>query len=347
MKFVLSATINASDLRQVLSLWKASGDPRNPFENILVSPLFVAPSTFAIVKNILKERLGSTIYFDSGGYYVQQGRIDYETLYERLQRYYREHTWADWYVLPDHVPTSKDTPDIVASKVKDTITAARVFSSEMPSSIQERLLPVVQGHTEEQIFECVENYAQLGASYFGFGSFGTSGASNQMNLVTDQALRMLKLLSGLGKEKGFRSHLFGVSTPPILYIFDRLGFHSFDSLAWMKAAGYGNVFLPFVRGYMVTYRIYDRTHTYLDHFEYLKELTGHRCAFCEDFSKLTNNRMHRVLHNLSSVLDTLDILTTGQNTSGEFAYNISENTILRIIREGSPSYLRYYEAING
>lgn len=346
MKFVLAATINASDLRQVLKLWDESGDPRNPFANVLVTPLFVAQSTFKIIREELKEKRGNTVYFDSGGYYVQQGRIDYETLYDRLRKCYQEHTWADWYVLPDHVPTSRDTPEIVASKVNDTITAARLFSDEMSPNIRDKILPVVQGHTEQQIFECVDTYTQLGAPYIGFGSFGTSGASSQMNLVTDQSLRMLKLLSGLGQEKGFNLHLFGVSTPPILYVFDRLGIYSFDSLAWMKAAGYGNVFLPFVRGYMVTYRIYDRTHTYQEQFDYLKELTGHHCVFCEDFSKLVNHRMYRVLHNLSSVLDTLDILATGNNGFGQSVRPVSNETILQVVREGSPSYLRYYEAIN-
>jgi queuine/archaeosine tRNA-ribosyltransferase len=346
MKFVLSATVNASDLRQVLKLWDESGDPRNPFENVLISPLFIAPSTLKIVYEQLKGNRHSTVYFDSGGYYVQQGRIDYETLYDRLRKCYQEYTWADWYVLPDHVPTSKDSPEIVAGKVHDTITAARMFASEMSPDTRARILPVVQGHTEKQIFECVDTYIQMGAPYIGFGSFGTSGASNQMNMVTDQSLRMLKLLSTLGTEKGFNLHLFGVSTPPILYVFERLGVYSFDSLAWMKAAGYGNVFLPFVRGYMVTYRIYDRTHTYQEQFDYLKELTGHRCVFCEDFSKLVNHRMYRILHNLTSVLDTLDILATGKNGFGQSARSVSDETILQVVREGSPSYLRYYEAIN-
>lgn len=155
MKFVLSATMNASDLRQVLCLWGESGDSRNPFANILVSPLFIAQGTFRIVKEELKERRNSTVYFDSGGYYVQQGRINYETLYHRLHKCYQDHTWADRYVLPDHVPTSRDTPDVVVGKVKDTITAARMFAGEMSPSIREKILPVVQGHTEEQIFECV------------------------------------------------------------------------------------------------------------------------------------------------------------------------------------------------
>lgn len=345
MKFVLSATDNVGTIRKVIRLWDESGDPRDPFAHVLISPLFTTPGTFKLVRDELKYRRGSIVYFDSGGYYVQQGRVDYESLYDRLRKCYKEHSWADWYVLPDHVPTSVDTPEIVTSKVNDTITAARMFAGEMPSDIQNKILPVVQGHTEQQIFECVDTYTQLGASYIGFGSFGTSGASNQMNMVTDQSLRMLKLLSTLGKDKGFNLHLFGVSTPPILYVFDRLGIYSFDSMAWIKAAGYGNVFLPLVRGYMVTYRVYRRTHTYQDHFEYLKELTGHTCPFCEDFTQLTVSKIHRVMHNLVCVMDTLDILSTGQHSKGNTVHNFSQKEIIRIVKEGSPTYLRYYDEV--
>ena len=44
------------------------------------------------------------IIFDSGGYYVQQGVVTYESLYQKLLEFYRINQWADWYVLPDYVP---------------------------------------------------------------------------------------------------------------------------------------------------------------------------------------------------------------------------------------------------
>jgi hypothetical protein len=106
MKFVLSATMNASDLRQVLSLWGESGDSRNPFANMLVSPLFTARGTFRIVKEELKEKRNCDL-FRLGWVLCSAGRINFETLYHRLYKCYQDHTWADWYVLPDHVPTSR------------------------------------------------------------------------------------------------------------------------------------------------------------------------------------------------------------------------------------------------
>ena len=45
MKFIASLIMNASDLRRVIQLWDASGDARNPFAHVLVSPLFTPGGT--------------------------------------------------------------------------------------------------------------------------------------------------------------------------------------------------------------------------------------------------------------------------------------------------------------
>ncbi len=336
MQFIASLTMNAGDLRQAIKLWDESGDPRNPFAHVLVSPLFARPSTLRIIREELKERRGSQICFDSGGYFVQQGRITYEDLYGRLMNYYQQNQWADWYVLPDWVPTSQDDPQSVEHKVRATITVGRLFHNEMPDDLKLRALPVVQGHTQAQVVACVDAYAEFANGRIGFGSFGTSGSTNGVNTVTNQSVVALRSLVNLAAARGLDVHLFGVSTPPILYLFHRLGIASFDSMAWMKAAGYGNVFLPLVRGYMATYRVVERTHTFRDQFERLKELTGHRCAFCEDFSELMTNRMYRIMHNLTSVLDTIDLVGSGE---------YSHEDILRIIGLASPTYLRYYEVM--
>jgi queuine/archaeosine tRNA-ribosyltransferase len=328
--------MNAGDLRQAIRLWDESGDPRAPFAQVLVSPLFARASTLRIIREELKEKRGSQVCFDSGGYFVQQGRITYEDLYGRLMSYYQENQWADWYVLPDWVPTSRDDPHEVEHKVRATITIGKLFHDEMPNDLKLKALPVVQGHTQAQVIACIDAYSEFANGRVGFGSFGTSGSTNGVNTVTNQSVAALRSLVALAANHGLDVHLFGVSTPPILYLFHRLGIASFDSMAWMKAAGYGNVFLPLVRGYMATYRVVGRTHTFQDDFERLKRLTGHRCVFCEDFSALMTNRMFRVMHNLASVLDTVDLVGSGQ---------LSHEEILQIIELASPTYLRYYKVM--
>lgn len=335
MQFVISLTWNASAIRRISNLWTEHGDQRNPFEHILVSPLFAQPSTLRAVRE-LQERWGSEVYFDSGGYYVQQGRISYPLLCEQLRDYYDDpaNQWADYYVLPDHVPTSTDSEKDVERKVVETCTVAQQFFHQMPTSLQERAMPVIQGHTPQHILSCVETFSELGIHRVGFGSFGTSGASNSINTVTTNAHQMLAHVRDLAALHHLRVHLFGVGTPPILYLFQRMGFASFDSMAWARAGGFGNAFLPFMKGFMVSQTAAAMFRSSLDRetFERFKVITGHQCAFCDDFVTLTSNRFHRILHNLTCVLDTVDFIQTW-----------SLQNILEAIEAVSPRYLRYYK----
>lgn len=335
MHFVMSLTWNASEIRRASQLWADCGDQRNAFAHILVSPLFANPSTLRAVRE-LQERWSSTVYFDSGGYYVQQGRISYPLLCERLREYYNNpvNQWADYYVLPDHVPTSTDSEKEVERKVAETCTVAQQFFHQIPTTLQERALPVIQGRTTQQILACVETFIQLGIRHVGFGSFGTSGATNSINTVTTNAYQMLSHVRDLTVLNQLRVHLFGVGTPPILYLFQKMGFASFDSMAWARAAGYGNAFLPFMKGFMVSQTSAAMFRSSLDYdtFERFKIITGHQCPFCDDFVALTNNRFYRILHNLACILDTVDFIQTWRT-----------ERILEAIKSVSPRYLRYYK----
>ena len=307
MELVTSVTVDASLLRKLLRLWDEGDDPRNPFDRVLVTPLFADPSTLQLIREELKERRGATVYFDSGGYYAQQGKITFEDLYCALRDYYQdpENQWADWYVLPDHVPTSSDSAAVVEEKVNHTITAVRMFYAEMPPFMQQRSMPVIQGHTFAQVNRCIEAYRQLGLTYIGFGSFGTSGSNNSINVIDRRSARAVAhITQELGSE-GVRLHTFGVSTPPLIYAFLRIGIFSFDSLAWQRSAGYGKVYMPFTRAYNVSHRSTRNTALTRVEFEQLRQRSGHHCPFCEDFQNLAESRLHRALHNLVAVMETI------------------------------------------
>lgn len=336
MRLVTSLTVDASLLRKLLRLWDEGGDPRNPFTAVLVTPLFASPSTLQLIRDELKERRGSTIYFDSGGYYAQQGKISFDDLYRRLRDYYNdpENQWADWYVLPDHVPTSDDSQDIVDQKVDETITAAKMFFAEMPHSIRERSISVIQGHTFDQVNRCIDAYRSMGQRYLGFGSFGTGGANNSINITDKRSAKNISHIARELESDGIRLHTFGVSTPPVIYAFQRLGIFSFDSMAWLRSAGYGKVFLPFVRAYNVSYRSTRNTALSQGEFEQIRIKTGHHCPFCESFNQLSNNRLFRALHNLVAVMDTAD--------SG---HNLTNQEIAALISWKSSSYHRMFKEI--
>ena len=70
LEFVASLTANASDIRRIIRMWDKSGDQRNPFASVLVTPLFATQATLEVVKQ-LKEERASKVYFDSGGFWVR------------------------------------------------------------------------------------------------------------------------------------------------------------------------------------------------------------------------------------------------------------------------------------
>lgn len=308
MRLVTSLTIDASLLRKLLRLWDEGGDPRNPFAAVLVTPLFASPSTLWLIREELKEKRGSIVYFDSGGYYAQQGKISFDVLYCRLRDYYRDpdNQWADWYVLPDHVPTSADSPAIVDQKVNETITAAKMFFAEMPSNIQERSIPVIQGHTFEQVNRCIDAYRAMGQRYLGFGSFGTGGSNNSINITDSRAAENVSYITRELEADNVQLHTFGVSTPPVIYAFQRLGIFSFDSMAWLRSGSYGKAFMPFMRAYNVSHRSTRNSALSQSEFEQIKVRTGHHCPFCDDFGQLRESRLFRALHNLVALMDTID-----------------------------------------
>lgn len=309
MQLVTSLTVDASLIRRLLRLWDEGQDERNPFAAVLVTPLFAEPSTLRVIREKLKDERGSTVYFDSGGYYVQQGKISFDDLYRKLRDYYHDpdNQWADWYVLPDHVPTSEDVPAAVEQKVNDTVTAAKMFHAEMPSYIQERSLPVIQGHTFEQVNRCIETFRELGSTYIGFGSFGTSPSDVSINITDGRSAKTVAHIAHRLSNDDVHLHTFGVSTPPVVYAFQRLGIYSFDSMAWLRSAGYGKVFMPFTRAYNVSHRSTRNAALSEVEFEQLQARTGHYCPFCEDFGLLSRNRLYRSLHNLVAIMETVGL----------------------------------------
>lgn len=336
MNLITSLTIDASLLRKLLSLWDASGDPRNPFARVLVTPLFASPSTLKLIREELKEKRGSEIFFDSGGYYVQQGKMEFAKLYRTLRDYYRDpdNQWADHYVLPDHVPTSDDSTDAVEAKVFDTVTVAKLFYAEMPSFVQDRVMPVIQGHTYEQLNRCLTTYYDLGATYVGFGSFGTNGANNSINIADQQSAVSLEHITRELNERSIQLHTFGVSTPPLIFALKKLGVHSFDSLGWQRSAGYGKVYMPFTRAYNVSHGSTHNSILTEEDFRQLEALTGHHCPFCEDFRLLQTQRLYRSLHNLVAVMDTV-------STSPK----LDDANITNLIADKSARYYGLFEEI--
>src|SRR5439155_4050540 len=157
------------------------------------------------------------VWFDSGGFFVQQGKIRYEDLFARLLEFYLTHDWATKYVLPDYVPTSQNSPSEVEERVRVTAAEGAKFQKRLPEYLRTRTLGVLQGHDPEHLRLCLNSYAAAGVRRLGFGSFDTGGGSGEINLLTREArLRLDAVRELLGEangaaqfDAGIDLHLFG------------------------------------------------------------------------------------------------------------------------------------------
>jgi queuine/archaeosine tRNA-ribosyltransferase len=290
--------------------------------------------------NFVREHLvgRSRIWFDSGGYFVQQGEIAYEGLYRRLLAYYRDNRWADVYVLPDYVPSSDLDDEEVEARVRATIAVARLFSADLPAEIRGRALPVVQGRTREQVLACVEAYYDLGYRTVGFGTFDTSGAGKDINLLTRRALGNLRFLLEVTRRFGLEVHAFGIGTPALIPTLHDLGVASFDSSCWIRTAGFGNVLLPFLGRRNVSHgmlkEVGGAAYT-ADTFARMKVVTGHDCPFCRSFERLQRDRLHQALHNLLVIRDTVLALDGGiEHLPPDVQAIIADSRYARLSAEG-------------
>ena len=307
MQFFVTLTNNAGKIRRVAELWEQGGDPRNPFAHVIFTPLFSSIPTITEIRRFKEER-GSVIMFDSGGYQVQMGKMTYEELFDRLHRFYEANHWADWYVLPDRVPHTTDSDEEVEFKVQETIDFARLFLRRMPDDLKPRALGVTHGRTPDQIRRCIEAYAEMGVRYVGFGSFGTSGPNSAVNLVSQRSLSLLRLTQTLAREYDLRLHVFGIGSPGPLIRLVHAGIlsNSFDSAGWWKAGAFGNVFFP--KGQQLHITAMATWETTTRGILQAKKLSHHECEFCADIGQLRRSRIARIMHNLSALLDTLELV---------------------------------------
>jgi ribosomal protein S18 acetylase RimI-like enzyme len=318
--FYASAADFAWRMRRMVRLFYdayGGAPPFHPFERQIVTPLF-APK--AVLQALRAWREGippvdgaippvRSVIFDSGGYQVQTGRLSFGELVERLLPYYRENAWADFLVLPDHVPRSSDSDREVAVKVEDTLRAGEEFLKRLPH-LRERFIGVVHARTVEQVRFAVRHWASLGITYVAFGSFGTSGPKGGISKVSKESEALLSALQDACAEFGLSFHLFGIGSPAHLQRLTTAGIvpTSLDSAGWWKAAANSRVFLPNHPELSVSERSKGTAIRSASEWDELRRAAGHECPFCRDFHALQEDRWHRMLHNLVVVMQCLSAL---------------------------------------
>jgi len=312
LRFVASMTACTSDIRKIKAHLQLANPSVDPLQHILVTPRFMNQESMCLIRRLSEE--GRTVTFDSGGYYVQTGRLSYEDLFYPLLETYHNHRWAETYVLPDHVPTSQDDKDTVQFKVETTARTSALFYDCLADELKPRAMPVVHGQTIRQIDLCLETYIGMGAKKIGFGSFGTMGAKKEVNVATQNAVELARYVIHVAHQHSIKVHIFGLGVPAIVAMLKGIGADSFDSSSWLKSAGFGQVFMPFMRSHNITYKsvtselqlgITERD------FEQLKITTNHHCAMCDDLEKLRNHKMYRAIHNLITIAESVERVNRG------------------------------------
>ncbi|QSG11386.1 Queuine/archaeosine tRNA-ribosyltransferase [Halapricum desulfuricans] len=270
-----------------------------PLQNIMFTPISGGEKAHRTIRD-LNDHVGTNVMFDSGGYEVQVGNKTFDELQAYLHDFYGENHWGHRYVLPDNVPVSQDSSEVVQRKVEQTADISALFYRQMPDSLKPRALAVVQGHTQDQLQHCLNKYASLdGLQHIGFGSFGTSGVSNGVNMLTTEAYHNLEWAVNQAHEADLSVHAFGVGGPTSIPLLHHAGVDSFDTTSWMRSSGYGNVFFPFKSRYNASHRK-KRGGNLLtkDELPHIKAETEHECPFCKEMSQLRSSRWNRIMHNL-------------------------------------------------
>lgn len=307
-KFIASLSASGSEIEGLKRLWQKNQDfcPYYPFKQVLYSPLASPSSTTGYLKREKEAQKITEVWIDCGAYQVQQGKLKYEDLLTFLNKFYQANQWADRYVLPDIVPLSTDSDEIVEYKVRETIYNCTRFFAQMPPYIQERAIAPVQGRTLNQIYRCLESYLAMGISHIGFGSWGTSGPNGSVNMLSVDSLALFKKIYSFALEHQQSVHCFGIGGPNSYNRLrqNQLIPHTLDSTTWWKAGGFGNIFFPHTSQIQITIR--RGIETTKAGLELLKKNTNHSCYFCQSVDSLRKSRNHRIMHNLAAWLETLE-----------------------------------------
>lgn len=311
ISFVASVTeVSAGPFNRLIDLLEKHDLVEYAFERIMFCPLTAGQSTHGAIKQ-LAEQYDISVALDSGGYESQiSDEVTPREIYRFDRDYYHNNDWPVEYVLPDQVPLADDNDETIRHKVYDTISLSRSLHAELPAEKQRRAVPVVQGHTREQIVDCLDAYRDLDhVQKVGFGSFSTGGVNGGVNYLTKDNIEFLQFAVNEAHRQGLSVHAFGIGGPTSIPILHHCGVDTFDSTGWMRSGGYGNAFFPLKSRYNVTHlRERSGSTLFKEELREVRQATGHECPFCDSFDELHDNRESRILHNLLVTRETCEMV---------------------------------------
>lgn len=314
LKNILAATseISLQTIEKLRPIWyEEVGESPDPFKYILVSPIDGSRRLMAMLKKH-KDEYESHIFFDSGGYLTEKGKISYGYLVRNLLDIYKKYPWADWYVMPDYPPRHNDPPHIIEKKVQLTIQNVIKMWKESPSFIKERAVAPIQGFNLQQIDKTLDEYLGYDFNYMAFGAFKIVMKNKGVLLLDRKSAEYILHIQRRLKPYGVKLHVFGIGTFPSLYFFTKAGVYSFDNTSWIRGPKFGALSITMMPTFNAKTK---ETKSDLtigetltpEKFRMLNELWGHKCPWDEPWDELVapGNEDRRVLHGLAALMDTL------------------------------------------
>lgn len=314
MKNILAATseISLQTIAKLRDEWY-EWEKRDPFENILVSPVDANRK----IMNLLyeqKREYGTHVFFDSGGYLAEKGKISYGYLVRNLLDIYKKYPWADWYVMPDYPPRHNDPTHIIEKKVELTIRNVINTWKEAPSFIKERAVAPIQGFTLEQIKKTLDEYLGYDFNYMAFGAFKIVMKNKGVLLLDRKSAEYILYIQKRLKSYGVKLHVFGIGAFPSLYFFTRAGVYSFDNTSWIRGPKFGGLTVPMMPQFIKKTKKMNGKFNIgeeitKEEFYRLNKIWGHHCHWDDDWNTLIapGNEDYRLLHGLAALLDTLKL----------------------------------------
>ncbi|MEM4591735.1 MAG: tRNA-guanine transglycosylase [Nitrososphaerota archaeon] len=180
------------------------------------------------------------VLMDSGGFkFIKTNKINITP--EILIQLY-EKSRPDIGVVLDHPVTPHLSPRDVGKRVTQTLRNTRRMAELKRGEYE--LMPVIHGYDMRLRERYIKKLQHIGVfNIYGVGGIvplllPTLGGGGSIYDV----VRIIAHTRWLLPDKLI--HAFGVGTPLVMHIVFYAGADSFDSISWLKSAGYGYVFLP-------------------------------------------------------------------------------------------------------
>ena len=272
-----------------------TGEVPKPYRRILMTVIDYTKGTRDKCLNelvALKEKgVVEHVMFDSGGFQsLRRPGFSLDRLMAENVHIYKEHDWADAYILPDQPPNPKDEVEKQREHIFNTINTTLETFNLLPSEIQKKCMPVFHVQSTEDIDDQFEEYRHI-INLSKMVCYAIPGARKTLDIKNAKLMRYLRQVL----YDDVKIHALGVSSPAAVWLMYTLGIHSYDSISPRIAGSNGSIIFP-SGSYDATIKRKDPIT--LGKLHDLRKYDSHKCPFCDNYNQLLRNFRYRILHNL-------------------------------------------------